>query len=66
MLNSGHLQAFNNALERAFFHYKNNSEFWQKLVQKVMRIDFSWDSSASLYEELYEKSVARARAANRA
>nr|XP_027087012.1 probable starch synthase 4, chloroplastic/amyloplastic isoform X2 [Coffea arabica] len=59
-------QAFNNALERAFFHYKNNSEFWRKLVQKVMRIDFSWDSSASLYEELYEKSVARARAANRA
>ncbi|KAL3520165.1 hypothetical protein ACH5RR_018314 [Cinchona calisaya] len=59
-------QGFNNALERAFSLYKNNSELWQQLVQKVMNIDFSWDSSAILYEELYEKSVARARAANHA
>ncbi|KAG8385328.1 hypothetical protein BUALT_Bualt03G0031400 [Buddleja alternifolia] len=58
-------QAFNNALERAFHHYKNDADGWKQLVEKDMSIDFSWDSSSALYEELYAKSVARARAANR-
>ncbi|KAK4488186.1 hypothetical protein RD792_003929 [Penstemon davidsonii] len=58
-------QGFNNALERAVYHYKNNVDGWKKLVQKDMSIDFSWDTSSSLYVELYEKSVARARALNR-
>ncbi|GFY88617.1 starch synthase 4 [Actinidia rufa] len=54
-------QGLNGALDRALGHYVN-SQSWQQLVQKVMRIDLSWDSSALQYEELYEKSVARARA----
>lgn len=54
----------NGAFERAFNHYRSNSESWEQLVKKVMDIDFSWDSSAAQYEELYEKSVARTRAAN--
>ncbi|KAL7089308.1 hypothetical protein ACP275_13G179600 [Erythranthe tilingii] len=58
-------QSFNNALERAFHHYKHDADGWKQLVQKDMRIDFSWDTSSLLYEELYAKSVARARAANR-
>ncbi|KAF3951720.1 hypothetical protein CMV_022655, partial [Castanea mollissima] len=58
-------QSVNNALERAFNLYKNNPEKWQQLVQNDMNIDFSWDSSAAHYEELYAKSVARARATNR-
>ncbi|XP_058196106.1 probable starch synthase 4, chloroplastic/amyloplastic isoform X3 [Rhododendron vialii] len=58
------LQGLNGALDRALNHYKNNSQSWQQLVQKVMTIDLSWDSSALQYEELYEKSVARARAAS--
>ena len=49
-------QGLNGALDRAFRHYVNNSESWQQLVQKVMRIDLSWDSSALQYEKLYEKS----------
>ncbi|GLU22729.1 hypothetical protein SLE2022_387800 [Rubroshorea leprosula] len=53
----------NSALERAFDHYHNNNESWQQLVRKDMNMDFSWESSASQYEELYAKSVARARAA---
>ncbi|KAF8413598.1 hypothetical protein HHK36_001590 [Tetracentron sinense] len=57
-------QGVNNALERAFNHYMKNNENWQQLVQRDMKIDFSWDSSSTQYEELYEKSVARARAAN--
>ncbi|KAK6150057.1 hypothetical protein DH2020_017582 [Rehmannia glutinosa] len=58
-------QGFNNALERAVYRYNNDVDGWKQLVQKDMSIDFSWDTSASLYEELYAKSVARARGANR-
>ena len=50
-------------MERAFDCYMNRHEVWQQLVQKDMRIDFSWGSSAAQYEDLYEKAVARARAA---
>ncbi|KAJ8761286.1 hypothetical protein K2173_001342 [Erythroxylum novogranatense] len=55
-------QGMNIALERAFNYYRNNPGVWKELVQKDMSIDFSWESSASQYEELYAKSVARARA----
>ncbi|XP_009360859.2 probable starch synthase 4, chloroplastic/amyloplastic isoform X1 [Pyrus x bretschneideri] len=58
-------QGLNGAMERAFNLYMNNPDSWQQLVQKVMNIDFSWDTSASQYEELYSKSLARARAAAR-
>ncbi|XP_071696538.1 probable starch synthase 4, chloroplastic/amyloplastic isoform X2 [Rutidosis leptorrhynchoides] len=59
-------QGFNGAFDRAIKHYNNDIEGWQELVHKVMNIDFSWDTSASLYEELYQQSVAKARAARRA
>lgn len=52
-------------MERAFSHYNKNKESWEQLVKKVMGIDFSWESSAGMYEELYLKSVARAKLANR-
>lgn len=55
-------QGVNGALQRAINHYKNNRDSWQQLIERVMTIDFSWESSASQYEELYERSVARARA----
>lgn len=60
------LQGVNDALGRALNYYKNDSEGWRQLVEKDMNIDFSWDTSASQYVELYEKSVARARSSNRA
>ncbi|XP_010439884.1 PREDICTED: probable starch synthase 4, chloroplastic/amyloplastic [Camelina sativa] len=56
-------QSFNHALERAFNHYKNDEDKWMRLIEKVMSIDFSWGSSATQYEELYTRSVARARSA---
>ncbi|KAK2642759.1 hypothetical protein Ddye_024522 [Dipteronia dyeriana] len=56
-------QGLNGALGRAFNHYKNNPESWNQLVHKDMSMDWSWDSSALQYEELYAKSVARARTA---
>ncbi|TKY59617.1 starch synthase 4 [Spatholobus suberectus] len=59
-------QGLNGALVRAFNLFKNNPESWKQLVQKDMNIDFSWESSAAQYEELYVMSVTRARAAKRA
>lgn len=55
-------QGLNYALERALNHYKMDEEKWMRLMEKVMSIDFSWASSATQYEELYTRSVARARA----
>ncbi|KAK7319296.1 hypothetical protein RJT34_04015 [Clitoria ternatea] len=59
-------QGLNGALVRAFNLFRKNPESWRQLVQRDMSIDFSWESSAAQYEELYSKSVARARAAKRA
>ncbi|RDX88850.1 putative starch synthase 4, chloroplastic/amyloplastic, partial [Mucuna pruriens] len=59
-------QGLNDALARAFNLFKNNPESWKQLVQKDMNIDFSWESAAAQYEELYSKSVTRARSAKRA
>lgn len=58
------MQAFSNALERAFNHYMHDPNGWKELVQKDMSIDFSWESSSSLYEALYAKSAVRARSAS--
>lgn len=55
-------QGLNHALDRAITYYRKKPNWWLELVKKVMKIDFSWDSSATQYEELYEKALARARA----
>ncbi|KAE9600860.1 putative starch synthase [Lupinus albus] len=52
----------NGALDRAFNLYVNNPEIWRQLVRKDMNMDFSWDTSAAQYEDIYSMSVARARA----
>ncbi|CAL0329582.1 unnamed protein product [Lupinus luteus] len=51
----------NGALDRAFNLYMNNPEIWQQLVRKDMNMDFSWDTSAAQYEDIYSMSVARAK-----
>ncbi|XP_062180224.1 probable starch synthase 4, chloroplastic/amyloplastic isoform X2 [Phragmites australis] len=56
-------QGFDSAIERAFNYYHRKPEVWKQLVQKDMRIDFSWDSSASQYEDIYQRAAVRARAA---
>lgn len=55
-------QGLNHALDRAITYYRQKPNWWLQLVKKAMTIDFSWDSSATQYEELYEKALARARA----
>lgn len=54
-------QGLNRALDRAITYYKQKPNWWLELVKKAMQIDFSWDSSATQYEELYEKALARAK-----
>ncbi|MBQ2826546.1 MAG: glycogen synthase [Clostridia bacterium] len=42
------------AIERAISEY-SNVEKWVNLVRRVMRVDFSWKSSAEKYLQIYEK-----------
>lgn len=58
-------QGIDGALVRAINLFRDDPESWKQLVQKDMNIDFSWDSSAAQYEELYLKSVTRGRAVKR-
>jgi starch synthase len=34
-----------------------DEENWQKLAEKIMKIDFSWNSSAEKYASLYDKII---------
>ncbi|GAQ78501.1 starch synthase [Klebsormidium nitens] len=47
----------NYALDRAFDYYWEQPEFWQKLVQKAMRMDWGWDGPSEEYLALYRKAV---------
>lgn len=45
--------SLNRALDRAFAYYKEKPEEWGRIVQKIMRIDNSWNNTASKYVEIY-------------
>ena len=47
--------SFMDALQRALAVYKDDLA-WKGLVKRAMVLDFSWDKSAGLYEELYSKA----------
>ncbi|XP_024531361.1 probable starch synthase 4, chloroplastic/amyloplastic isoform X1 [Selaginella moellendorffii] len=55
------IQGLNYALDRAIKYYLEKPGWWQQLVKKTMRLDFSWDSSADQYIELYRQAINRAR-----
>ncbi|MCO5583438.1 hypothetical protein L7F22_037349 [Adiantum nelumboides] len=59
-----HEKDLNHALDRALNYFMCRKEWWQELVRKAMLMDFSWNLSASQYSELYERAIARARAAS--
>lgn len=42
------------AIQRALDCYKNR-EAWQRLMRRIMALDFSWQASAKKYESLYRK-----------
>lgn len=49
------------ALERAIHVYRSDPALWRVLQETGMGSDFSWDRSASGYEQLYEWAIARTR-----
>ncbi|KAG6554493.1 hypothetical protein Mapa_003871 [Marchantia paleacea] len=50
----------NFALDRAMAYYKTNRQWWQKLVTRAMKMDYSWDHSADEYIDLYRQCLERA------
>ena len=46
------------SLKRALSVYREEEE-WNKLVQRAMKIRFSWDKSSKLYVENYKKLISR-------
>ena len=53
--------AFWNALRAALHIYHVDPESWRAIQQKGMRSDFSWETSARSYQQLYEWAIARVR-----
>jgi starch synthase len=51
--------AFWNALQRAIYVYNVDKPRWQTIQQNGMAADYSWQRSASGYEQLYEWAIAR-------
>jgi starch synthase len=52
--------AMTDAIERAINCY-SNSEVWDKIVANGMKCDFSWERSAKLYVELYQKAIEKVK-----
>lgn len=51
-------EALLQAVDRAVQAYKQKDK-WLKLVKKVMKYDFSWDSAAVKYVKLYKEAIGR-------
>jgi len=49
--------AFWNAIERAIYTYKVDSESWRQLQVNGMSADYSWARSAQGYQQLYEWAI---------
>ena len=52
---------FWNALRKALFVYRNDRGSWRAIQVKGMTSDFSWESSARAYQQLYGWAIARVR-----
>ena len=49
------------AIDRAIYVYNNCPDEWKALVRRAMEMDFSWDSSAKKYEELYKHTIEKGK-----
>lgn len=45
------------AIKRALKYYRTKPEEWKELVKRALQIDNSWEKSAKMYVELYNKLV---------
>ena len=52
-------QALEEAMSRAVMMYRDQPEAWQRLVGDAMRQDWSWETSAGKYADLYTSLAAR-------
>jgi starch synthase len=54
--------AFWNALSEALHIYREDPETWRALQRQGMACDYSWQTSAQAYQQVYEWAIARGRA----
>lgn len=47
-------QAVVGTLDWALWTYRNRQSAWQRMQERAMRVDFSWDKSAREYSQLYD------------
>jgi starch synthase len=52
---------FWHALREALYIYRNDSESWRAMQRKGMTSDYSWETSARAYQQVYEWAIARVR-----
>jgi starch synthase len=52
---------FWNALREALYVYRNDRDSWRAIQVKGMTSDFSWESSARAYQQVYGWAIARVR-----
>jgi starch synthase len=52
---------FWNSLQEALYIWRNDPESWRALQRQGMASDFSWETSARAYQQVYEWAIARVR-----
>lgn len=52
---------FWNTLQEALYIYRVDRDSWRAMQRKGMTSDFSWETSARAYQQLYEWAIARVR-----
>ena len=52
---------FWNALQEALYIYRVDRDSWRSMQVKGMTSDYSWETSARAYQQLYEWAIARVR-----
>ncbi|MBL8162562.1 MAG: glycogen synthase [Anaerolineae bacterium] len=50
-------------LRWALYTYYNRPDAWQRMQRRAMQMDFSWDTSAQQYMDVYHKAILRRRGA---
>lgn len=54
-------ESFWNALQEALYIYRVDRESWRAMQRAGMTSDFSWETSARVYQQVYEWAIARVR-----
>jgi starch synthase len=55
------VEDFWNALHEALYIYRVDPDSWRAIQEKGMACDYSWETSARSYQQLYEWAIARVR-----